>query len=101
MGYFYGQIPQPCGCYHPDCVCLGYDASASKFVYHCIKCGDIQVKATYKPGCSVIRKIPSDKWREGERKRLRRFPSGRVETIQCACGGTKRVFVSSRASFSG
>ena len=56
--YFLGQKRQPCGCYYPDV------ARTDKGAIHCCVHGWVGGQGTEE-------EIPTEEWRESERKRLK------------------------------
>jgi len=69
--YFNGQqASEECGCYYPDIICLGDDTERNVVVYHCITHGEITRPIDRHRERLPLLPMPSDEWREQERKRL-------------------------------
>ena len=78
--YFKDQQISPCGCFYPDVTRIGSDLTTAETILYCIIHEEYRVAGSRE---SLLRHrglrepvaIPSDEWREGERRRLRGEPS--------------------------
>lgn len=66
--YFEGQLCSNCGCYYPDVTRLGDDGFGNRLIL-CINHGFQLFPVDGIP--LELRRIPTDEWREKQRKRLK------------------------------
>ena len=66
--YFLGQEAAACGCFYPDVTRLREGPKSTRTLY-CILHGEVVIP--YRGLASGADDIPSEEWRESERRRLR------------------------------
>lgn len=69
--YFKGQTEAVCGCYYPDVTRIRDDAKTDTRILHCIVHGEISEDLVNTAPSDSVQDIPTDEWREKERRRLR------------------------------